>query len=192
MLDLSNFKPCFLVAMPQLQDPHFHQAVVLLAEYNEKGAFGLVLNRPINKTLGEVERPEAPVDKRLHDQPVWFGGPVSLDTAMVVFESHSQALLKSMEGKVSALGSDLYITGNTAVLTTHADGLVGAPFKVIAGHAAWGVSQLDNEIAQSTWLVAPMSKPLIYSEYTTMWDRAIRSLGVDPRHLTMADSELLN
>lgn len=192
MLDLRRFKPCFLIAMPQMEDPHFQQAVVLLAEYNEEGAYGLVVNRRIEKTLKDVERPEAPVDHRLHPHPVWYGGPISLDSAMVIFETVSDDLLVDLGDRVSALGQGLFITGNTMALTTHADHLLKAPFKVVAGHAGWGIAQLDEEIAHSSWLVAPLDKSLLFSQPEKMWDCAVRSLGIEPNQLAVADSELAN
>ncbi len=197
MLDLRNFKPCFLLAMPQLLDPNFHHTVVLLAEYNAEGAFGLVVNRPIDRTLGQVERPESPVDKRLHDQSIWYGGPIELDNAMVIFEDKSAELVNVLGPNVSALGNDLYITGNTLILTTHAEALSKLRFKVVAGHAGWGMTQLDTEIAQSAWLAAPLNKDMIFSEFETMWTRTVKSLGIDPNQLATAmpvegESELAN
>lgn len=192
MLDLRNFKPCILIAMPQLMEPHFHHTVVLLVEYHEGGALGLVMNRAINRTLGEVERPDSKVDERLHDRPVWYGGPVQMDNAMVVFEARDPQLVDALGDKVNALGDRLFITGNTSILTTHADLLAPTRFKVIAGHAGWTMEQLGNEIAQSAWLVAPLDKDLLYSEPDSMWTRAVRSLGVDPNQLATAESELAN
>lgn len=195
MLDLRNFKPCILIAMPQLLDPNFHHTVVLVAEYSANGAFGLVVNRPIDRTLGQVERAESPVDERLHDQPVWYGGPVQLDNAMVVFETKTSELVTALGDKVSALENDLYITGNTSILTTHAGLLSKTRFKLLAGHATWGMAQLDSEIAQSAWLVAPLTKEMIFSPFDSMWTRAVQSLGVNPTQLataTAGESELAN
>lgn len=197
MLDLRNFKPCFLIAMPQLLDPNFHHAVVLLAEYTAEGAFGLVVNRPIDRTLGQVERPESPVDNRLHDQPIWYGGPIELDNAMVIFEDPTAGLVNELGTNVTALGNTLYITGNTKILTTHAETLSRLRFKVIAGHAGWGMAQLDTEITQSSWLAAPLNKDMIFTEFETMWTRAVKSLGIDPTQLATAmpaegESELAN
>lgn len=197
MLDLRNFKPCILIAMPQLQEPHFNHTVVVLAEYDSGSAFGLVMNRPIDRTLGQVERPETPVDQRLHDQPVWYGGPIQLDNAMVVFEAKGPELVLALGDKVSALGDGLHITGNTSILTSHADLLAQTRFKVVAGHAGWGMQQLDAEIAQSAWLVAPLDHNLIFSDTPTMWTRAVQSLGISPTQLATAtpaegEAELAN
>jgi putative transcriptional regulator len=197
MLDMRKFKPCLLIAMPQLLDPNFHHTVVLVAEYHSDGAFGLVMNRPIDRTLGQVERQESPVDGRLHDQPVWYGGPVQLDNAMVVFEANTLELVAVLGDKVSALGDNLYITGNTSILTTHAELLSMTRFKVVAGHATWGMAQLDSEIAQSTWLVAPLERNMIFSSFDSMWTRAVQSLGINPTQLATAtpaegESEMAN
>ncbi|PIR20697.1 MAG: hypothetical protein COV45_03860 [Deltaproteobacteria bacterium CG11_big_fil_rev_8_21_14_0_20_47_16] len=197
MLDLRNFKPCLLLAMPQLQDPNFHHSVVLLVEYDSEGAFGLVVNRQIDRTLGQVERPESPVDQQLHAASIWYGGPVELDNAMVIFEAKEPDLVLALGDKVASLGDGLHVTGNTSILTTHADLLSKSRFKVVAGHADWGMAQLDNEIAQSSWLAAPLDRDLIFSEFDTMWTRAVRSLGIDPTQLATAmpaegESELAN
>jgi putative transcriptional regulator len=189
MLDLRNFKPCILIAMPQLMDPNFHHTVMLLAEYTTEGAYGLVLNRAIDRTLGQVARPESPVDSRLHDRSVWYGGPIELDNAVVVFEDRSTDLVNVLGQNVSALGDSLFITGNTSILTTHAELLARLPFKVVAGHAGWGMAQLDTELAQSAWLAAPLDKELLFSETETMWTRAVQSLGINPTQLATAGSE---
>lgn len=193
MLDLRNFKPCILIAMPQLMDPNFHHTVMLLAEYTAEGAYGLVLNRAIDRTLGQVARPESPVDSRLHDRPVWYGGPIELDNAVVVFEDRATDLVNALGQNVSALGNSLFITGNTTILTTHAEQLAKLRFKVVAGHAGWGMAQLDTELAQSAWLAAPLDKDLLFSDTDTMWTRAVQSLGINPTQLaTAGESELAN
>lgn len=193
MLDLRNFKPCILIAMPQLMDPNFHHTVMLLAEYTTEGAYGLVLNRAIDRTLGQVARPESPVDSRLHDRPVWYGGPIELDNAVVVFEDRAIDLVNGLGQNVSALGNSIFITGNTSILTTHAEQLAKLRFKVVAGHAGWGMAQLDAELAQSAWLAAPLDKELLFSETDTMWTRAVQSLGINPTQLaTAGESELAN
>lgn len=183
-----------MIAMPQLLDPNFHHTVVVLAEYSSEGAFGLVVNRKIDRTLGQVERTDAPVDPSLHDHSIWYGGPVELDNAMVLFEALSPDLVLALGDKVSSLGDGLHITGNTSILTTHAELLAKSRFKVIAGHADWGMAQLDSEIAQSSWLVAPLDRSLIFSDHDSMWTRAVQSLGVDPTRLAspMSESDLMN
>jgi len=56
--------------------------------------------------------------------------------------------------------------------------------KVVVGYAGWSAGQLDEELAQSSWLLAPLGADLIFgSAPSTMWDQAIQRLGADPAHL---------
>src|SRR6187402_3363638 len=67
--------PLLLLSMPQMADPNFAQTVVLLCDYTDKGAFGLVVNRPMSEpawTLVKTE-PAVRVDPELR---LWIGGPV--------------------------------------------------------------------------------------------------------------------
>src|SRR5467141_4188538 len=64
-----------LAAAPELLDPNFHQTLVFIAEHGAKGALGFVMNRPLDKKLGEVSAsPDLP--DALRDIPVFQGGPV--------------------------------------------------------------------------------------------------------------------
>ena len=75
-----------LIAMPQLADPNFSQTVSLICEHGEKGALGIVLNRPLTMTLSEVfeQMKIEPTDKRAADLPVLRGGPVHQDRGFVL------------------------------------------------------------------------------------------------------------
>ena len=75
-----------LIAMPQLADPNFSQTVSLICEHGEKGALGIVLNRPLSMTLSEVfeQMKIEPTDKRAADLPVLRGGPVHQDRGFVL------------------------------------------------------------------------------------------------------------
>ena len=71
----SSLAPIFLLSMPQLTDPNFNRAVVLLCKHSEEGAFGLVINRPL-LTSGTVTvnlDPPVSTDRELQ---IWVGGPV--------------------------------------------------------------------------------------------------------------------
>jgi putative transcriptional regulator len=67
--------PILLLSMPQLADPNFRRTVILLCEYTDDGAWGLVLNRPAGKRAAEVVEFTPPLtgDSGLG---IWTGGPV--------------------------------------------------------------------------------------------------------------------
>lgn len=74
--------PCLLVALPKLQDPTFHQTVVLLVEHNADGAMGFVINRPAGVPLREILS-HVDIDVPEHI-PAWFGGPVNTSNGLVI------------------------------------------------------------------------------------------------------------
>ena len=84
-----NLTDHFLIAMPALEDPYFSRALIYIAEHNEQGALGLIVNRPIEINLAtlleKIAVPLEPEDSaRLGSQPVLFGGPVQTDRGFVL------------------------------------------------------------------------------------------------------------
>ena len=84
-MDLTNQ---FLIAMPSLQDPNFHRTVTYLCAHNNEGAMGIVINRPLDLSLGEVlEHMSIEADSEdLNDRVVLQGGPVQRDRGFVIHE----------------------------------------------------------------------------------------------------------
>ena len=82
----ANFTHQFLIAMPVLTDPYFAKSLVYICEHNERGALGIIVNRPIDMTLGALfERVELKLDDPvLANQPGYFGGPVQTDRGFVL------------------------------------------------------------------------------------------------------------
>ena len=81
-----NLTSHFLIAMPAMSDPNFSRTLTFICEHNERGALGIVVNRPIDVTLAslfrqvEIDLPDA----ALADQPVFYGGPVQFDHGFVL------------------------------------------------------------------------------------------------------------
>ena len=83
---MSNLTHHFLIAMPGMTDPNFSRTLTYIAEHNDQGALGIIVNRPIDMTLGTLfERVELPLDAAgFAEQPVYFGGPVQTDRGFVL------------------------------------------------------------------------------------------------------------
>ncbi|MBI4238850.1 MAG: YqgE/AlgH family protein [Deltaproteobacteria bacterium] len=195
MLDLKEFSPCLLIAMPQLADPNFHRTVVLLAEFRPGGSYGVVINRPLEQTLGAVQSNDVELAPQYQTAPLWFGGPVNPRQALLIsnlrpgaedelpeFDDTSSSWTDSdADGAgILLLGNGLALANGKAMLVDYSCDLLGDIFKVVAGYAGWAGQQLDEELRAGSWLIAPMDKDLIFSAPDTMWDRALRTLGVDP------------
>lgn len=167
--------PILLLSMPQMADPNFVQAVVLLCDYTKEGAFGLVVNRRMEEpawTLVQT-RPEVQVDPDLR---LWIGGPVEPQRAWVLMpdaEGPDDEQREVVPGVRLSVSHELTLQ----VLQQPPSGRT----RVVVGYAGWGPGQLDEEIAASSWLTTDVDPTLIFDEPpATMWETAIRKLGADP------------
>lgn len=128
-----------LVATPELVDPNFNQTLVWLAELSEEGALGFILNRPMDKTLGEVAGGPG-LTAKLREVPLGFGGPVRPDQlALVVFVAEADGLVCRWGLPPEQL--DVY----------QAD--PAARVRAYLGYAGWGEGQLDEEWRGGAWKV---------------------------------------
>lgn len=137
----------FLLASPGLSDPRFARTVILLLEYDETGALGLVVNRPTELALGDALADPLP---GAEGHAVFFGGPVEHRRLI--------ALLRSPEpvGDAQHVVGDVYASGSLDTLRKmlEREGH-GADVHAYLGYAGWSPGQLDAEIARGDWVVTP-------------------------------------
>lgn len=170
--------PLLLLSMPQMADPNFAKTVVLLCDYTEQGAFGLVVNRQMTEPAWTIIKTEPPitVDK---DVRLWVGGPVDAGRTWVLM---SEAQGPDDEQRVIAPGVLLSVSHELTVQLLQAPPSTRA--RVVVGYSGWGPGQLDKEIASSAWLTTPVDAALIFGvPADDMWETAIRRLGTDPSAL---------
>ena len=170
----SGFRPTLLLSMPQMQDPNFARTVVLLCDYLPEGAFGLVINRPTELAASEMVKLDPPVTSR-NALPLFIGGPVQPERGWVLVGE------PPVEPDFRTVVDGLYLSTSPQllrrVLETHPEPRA----RVVAGYAGWGPGQLDEELAQSAWLMADVEVDLVFDiEASVMWETAIRRLGADP------------
>jgi putative transcriptional regulator len=172
-----SFRPTFLLSMPQMQDPNFARTVVLLCDYLPEGAFGLVLNRPTDYAASDMVKLEPPVVPG-NTLPLFFGGPVQPERGWILVSE------EPAESDHRLIVDGLYLTASQDVLRRILEAQPEPRARVIAGYAGWGPGQLDDELAQSAWLMAEVQLDLIFDiEPAKMWETAIRRLGADPSML---------
>src|SRR5687767_4653564 len=148
--------PLLLVSMPQMQDPNFARTVVLLCDYTERGAFGLVVNRQMEEPAWTVVKTEPPV-RVDPDLRLWIGGPVDTQRTWVLT---AEAQGPDDEQRVIAPGLVLSVSHALTLELLQAPPSMRA--RVIVGYAGWGPGQLDKEIAASGWLVTEVDPHLIF------------------------------
>jgi putative transcriptional regulator len=168
------FRPTLLLSMPQLQDPNFAKAVVLLCDFVPEGAFGLVLNRPLDQAASTLVTLE-PAIARANDMPLWIGGPVDPQRGWILTGDEPE------EPDYRTIVDGLYLSTSPALLRRVLETRPAPRARVIAGYAGWGPGQLDEELAQSAWLLADIELDLVFDvPPDAMWETAIRRLGADP------------
>jgi putative transcriptional regulator len=160
--------------MPQMQDPNFARTVVLLCDYLPDGAFGLVLNRPTDLAASEMVRLEPPVT-RGNKLPLFIGGPVQPERGWILVGEPPD------EPDFRTVVEGLYLSTSPNLLRRVLEARPEPRARVVAGYAGWGPGQLDEELAQSAWLMADVQLDLVFDvDASVMWETAIRRLGADP------------
>jgi putative transcriptional regulator len=171
------FKPSLLLSMPQLRDPNFSKTVVLLCDFVPEGAFGLVLNRPTEMPASEMVKLDPPV-ARANDLPLCIGGPVEPQRGWVLTSEEPPG------DDHRTIADGIYLSASPLLLRDVLEARPAPRAKVLAGYAGWGPGQLDDELAQSAWLLADLELDLIFDVHADlMWETAIRRLGADPSSL---------
>ncbi|HQR49712.1 MAG TPA: YqgE/AlgH family protein [Steroidobacteraceae bacterium] len=171
----------FLIAMPGMDDPNFAQTVTLVCDHSERGALGIVINRPLSMDLGDVFA-QLGLDasqSRVTSQHVLQGGPVQTDRGFVL---HSPG-----PGWESTLpvSDRLHLTTSRDILDALAGG--GGPDRAVIalGYAGWDAGQLEDEVARNAWLTAPADETLLFDvPAEERWQAAGRLLGINLLHLS--------
>ena len=174
--------PGLLVAMPQLLDPNFERAVVLMVEHDENGSFGLVLNRPtpvsVDQVLETLEIPWAGDPAAT----VWAGGPVSPRSGWVI---HEPIPAGEQPPGISVVPGLVLSTSPEQLAE-----LASRPprrMRFLMGYSGWGGGQLESELAEGAWLHSEVEPELIFgTDPEQLWDAVLQSIGIDPARLVPA------
>ncbi|MGM9488929.1 YqgE/AlgH family protein [Ideonella sp. YS5] len=180
-----NLTNQFLIAMPGMADDTFSGTVVYLCEHSEKGALGLVINKPIDITLANLfEKVDLSLEgSDLAEQPVYFGGPVQTERGFVLHEPQG--------GDGQSFSSTLQVPGGLE-MTTSKDVLEAmshgqGPRRVLVtlGYSGWSAGQLEDEIGRNGWLTVAAQPDVIFdTPVDQRYERALGLLGIDPRMLS--------
>jgi putative transcriptional regulator len=175
-----SLAPSLLLSMPQLQDPNFARTVVLLCEHAADGAFGLVLNRPTDVAAATAVRLE-PGFEGGNGLKLWIGGPVEPERGWIIVDREPQGV------ESRQIVDGVFLSSSPLVLRRVLEANPPPRARVLAGYAGWGPGQLDEELSESSWLIADVQPDLIFDvEPALMWETAIRRLGADPTTLQMS------
>ncbi|MBT3273363.1 MAG: YqgE/AlgH family protein [Spirochaetales bacterium] len=170
----------FLISEVDLQEPNFRQTVILMISHDEEGAFGLVVNRQLDVTLGQVvtDFEKTPAGKL----PIYQGGPMEPQYLFTIHsglpgEIRSEQATSPLEHVIFEPAFPLlenYLQEGWSLLPEDKR----PPINLYAGYAGWAPTQLESEIENNTWVVRPASAKHIFSKSPEEgWRSALGELG---------------
>lgn len=163
-----NFQGRILVSEPLFTDMYFHRSVILVAGHEKEGAFGIIINKPIQNQVNEVL-----VDFPEFDAPVYLGGPVRSES---VFFIHT---IPNVDDSLEIV-KGLYWGGRFDIIKTLvAEGNVTPDqLRFFLGYSGWSENQLEGEIASESWVLSDLSvDKIMLPDTTRLWKECVMKLG---------------
>jgi len=178
-----SLKGQFLVAMPEMGDERFHEAVIYMVGHTDEGAMGLVINQPVEdmrfvdvlEELGLGEKDEMiRLPSTVREREVLRGGPVQRGRGFVL---HTPDYFR--EGNSYEVSDEICLTATLDILKAMAFTREPADAVFALGYCGWAPGQLENEIALNGWLTVPFSRDLLFgSALAERYDMALSQLGI--------------
>jgi putative transcriptional regulator len=155
-----------LIAHPSLRDRNFRKSVLFIsANDSQEGTFGLTLNRPAGRTVGELlpDRELGP----LGSVPVFLGGPVSSDQLIfAAFKWHGNTERMECNHHLVIEEAEERLRDDTVIV------------RAFVGYAGWSKGQLEGELAQRAWLVQKAAREVLdLDRCPTLWREITSSFG---------------
>jgi putative transcriptional regulator len=178
-----NLTNHFLIAMPGLNDELFGRSVVFMCEHSERGALGLVINKPSDILLpGLFDKVDMELGRDdLRTQPVFQGGPVQTERGFVLHDAIEGGEGESVYASTLSIPGGLEMTTSRDVLEAMASGAGPRRVFVSLGYASWGQGQLESEITENSWLTVAADPALIFdTPVEQRYEKAMALLGLAP------------
>jgi putative transcriptional regulator len=159
-----------LISEPSLRDFYFRQSVVLLAEHNEEGTFGVIINKPIEARLSDVIKGFPEFECR-----IFLGGPVKTDS---IFFIHTR---KDVERSMPIM-KGLYWGGDIDVIRDMIEtgSITENEIRFFVGYSGWNPNQLDREIKENSWVLShTTAHEVIHANPDKLWGDYLRNMGQD-------------
>ena len=172
-----SFKNHFLIAMPSLtDDSFFKECVIFLCEHDHEGALGIMINKTLNVKLNSVlEQMDMKSSAPYAKQWVFMGGPVGQEHGFVIHTPYRE----------DEAQDDLVISASRETLSDIANNTGPTDYLIALGYTGWSPGQLESEISQNDWLLAPYSKNILFDTPPKMrWQHAIKLLGFSHTQLS--------
>ena len=180
--DLTNFTHHFLIAMPGLQDDAFAKSVIYMCEHSERGALGLVINKPSDINLKKLfEKVDLPLHREdLTLAPVFQGGPVQTERGFVLHETIVMPGNEPVYASTMTIPGGLEMTTSKDVLEALSTGYGPRKVFISLGYSSWGQGQLESEISDNSWLTVAADPAVIFdTPVDQRYAKALLLLGLE-------------
>ena len=180
--DSINFTHHFLIAMPGLEDAMFSKSVIYMCEHSERGALGLVINKPSDINLQKLfDKVELPLHRQdLTQTPVFKGGPVQTERGFVLHESVVMPGNESLYASTMTIPGGLEMTTSKDVLEALSTGYGPRKVFISLGYSSWGQGQLESEISDNSWLTVAADPAVIFdTPVEQRYAKALKLLGLE-------------
>lgn len=168
--DSASLQGQLLIASPQIADPRFFHAVILMVRHDHSGALGIMINRPFEERslaslLAAIGKPDDTVEGKIQ---VFAGGPVEIGAGFILHSTdYHQSDTIDIDGHIA-------MSSNPEILRDlgHHKG----PSKVLfaVGYTGWAPDQLERELARKDWFTAPADAKSVFDEDRgQLWERAV-------------------
>ncbi|MEN9538717.1 MAG: hypothetical protein RLZZ126_952 [Pseudomonadota bacterium] len=179
-----NLTNHFLIAMPGMADATFAKSVVYVCEHSERGALGLVINKPSDINLKALfEKVDLSLTRAdLAGTPVFHGGPVQTERGFVLHEALFASPDQTQESVYAAtmtIPGGLEMTTSKDVLEALCSGAGPSKVLISLGYSAWGQGQLESELGENSWLTVDADRRVIFdTPVAQRYDEALALLGL--------------
>lgn len=166
-----------LVALPGMPDPRFEKSVIFMCAHSEKGAMGLIVNKPFEGLSFRemVAKLDVTVTANAPDPPVLFGGPVGTGQGFVLHTSEYAGNDATMQ-----VTSGISLTATVDILRAIAEGRGPEKSLFALGYAGWGPGQIENEIAANGWIHCDADNAIVFKrDVVSKWEQALAKLGAN-------------
>ncbi len=167
----------FLIAMPSMEDHNFEGTVTYICEHNEDGAMGIIINRPMQLSLGDILEQMSIHSKlpEISNLPIFNGGPVSQEQGFILHKLSDTKWQSTLP-----TSSTLALTTSKDILQDIAVGNGPSQHIVSLGYAGWEAGQLEKEIQSNHWLNVPADDAIIFEQPSqNRYQAAVAKLGFD-------------
>ncbi len=170
-----------LIAMPGIGDPRFARSLVLICAHQPDYAMGIVVNNPIDDLTLPQLLSQLDIDQeiRVPERAVLNGGPVGTDRGFVVHSGDFHC-----DGATMDVSPDVCLTATRDILEAIASEDAPRDSVMALGYSGWGAGQLENEIAENSWIIGNAAPDIVYGDqHSLKWAHALDLLGIDAARL---------